>query len=181
MSRPPPCRAGMPAARPSTGGPTRTAGADTHSKRMNTSDARCIVLESVSRTAAVPGHNIGRFPVAASEGERLHFRGDVLGRYRCGYPFQVRLLAPQLELVAEPAQDGTLLDAGGQPQAMWQQQAGLAVGLDVAGRADQLPLQFAMGGVEARQGVDLVAHALPFAEREQPQAMRIERVVGEHR
>src|SRR5690606_38011183 len=56
----------------------------------------------------------------------------------------------------------------------------VAVRLDHRRRADEFHLQVAMRGLDARQRVDLVAHALPFGLREQPQAAAFERVVGDH-
>jgi hypothetical protein len=92
---------------------------------------------------------------------------------------QVRLLAPQFELVAHAQQHGLLLDAHRVAMAGRQRDAAAAVGLDEGGRADQLQLQVAADALGARQGVDLVAHALPDRMRVEVEATGVERVVGD--
>ena len=92
---------------------------------------------------------------------------------------EVGLFAPQLELVAHAEQYRVLLDAGRGALACRQQDSSVAVGLDMRRRTDQLHLQVAVHGLDARQRIDLVAHPLPFLFGEDPETAVLERVVGD--
>src|SRR3546814_5087454 len=76
---------------------------------------------------------------------------------------EVRLLAPQLELVAHAHEHGLLLDADRVALAGRDAEPAAAVGLDEGGRADQLQLQQAAVLLGPRQLVDPVAHAFRSA------------------